>query len=181
MKSMDTTTTTTSCTKIRSIDVIGEDLLQNVLSRLPALSFASAACVSRFWNLLCDSILSTPKLSSALSQNPSLKVSHYIYIYIYICMYVFVYVMPYAPLFLFYVFMYDSKHRSIWKQKISNLIISIFIGCCRRSFSQGFCWTNSPAFRHCLSWSFLLPAQGSPTRMDDDGFCVYSLYNQFLD
>ncbi|XP_059661668.1 F-box/LRR-repeat protein At5g63520 isoform X2 [Cornus florida] len=57
------------------IDLIGEDLLQTVLSRLPALSFASAACVSRSWNTVCKRILSRPKLSSALSLNPSLQVA----------------------------------------------------------------------------------------------------------
>ncbi|KAJ0111310.1 hypothetical protein Patl1_01242 [Pistacia atlantica] len=48
-----------------------EDLLQNILSRLPALSFASAACVSKSWNKVCNRILSRPKLSSALSLSPS--------------------------------------------------------------------------------------------------------------
>ncbi|GMP34167.1 hypothetical protein CsSME_00007153 [Camellia sinensis var. sinensis] len=56
-----------------SIDLIGEYLLQNILSRLPALSFASAACVSRSWNSLCNLLLSRPKLSSAFSLNPSLR------------------------------------------------------------------------------------------------------------
>ncbi|KAM7483466.1 hypothetical protein LguiB_008049 [Lonicera macranthoides] len=56
-----------------SIDLIGEDLLHNILSRLPALSFASASCVSRAWNLVCDRLLSRPKLLSALSLNPSLQ------------------------------------------------------------------------------------------------------------
>ncbi|KAL7191685.1 hypothetical protein ACSBR2_023715 [Camellia fascicularis] len=58
-----------------SIDIIGEDLLRNVLSRLPALSFASAACVSRSWNSLCNLLLSCPKLSSAFSLNPSLRIT----------------------------------------------------------------------------------------------------------
>lgn len=58
-----------------SIDDIGEDLIQNVLCRLPAQSFASAACVSRFWNSICNRILfSSPKLSSAISFNPLLEV-----------------------------------------------------------------------------------------------------------
>ncbi|XP_074346071.1 F-box/LRR-repeat protein At5g63520-like isoform X2 [Apium graveolens] len=56
-----------------SIDVIGEDNLRNVLSRLPSSSFASAACVNRSWNHLCDTVLYTPKLSSAFSTNPSLQ------------------------------------------------------------------------------------------------------------
>ncbi|KAL2515064.1 F-box domain [Forsythia ovata] len=57
-----------------SVDDIGEDLIQNILCRLPASSFASAACVSRSWNSICNRILfSFPKLSSALSFNPSLE------------------------------------------------------------------------------------------------------------
>lgn len=58
-----------------TIDLIGEDLLQNIVARLPAVSFASAACVSRSWNLVCDRVLCRPKLSSACSFNPSLQVA----------------------------------------------------------------------------------------------------------
>ncbi|PON77262.1 F-box domain containing protein [Parasponia andersonii] len=50
---------------------ITDDLLQNILSRLPAVSFASAARVSKSWNLLCNQVLSRPKLASALSLDPS--------------------------------------------------------------------------------------------------------------
>jgi len=57
-----------------SLSMLNEDLLQNILARLPALPFASAACVSKAWNSLCNRILSRPKLSSALSLNPSLPV-----------------------------------------------------------------------------------------------------------
>lgn len=56
------------------IDLIGEDLLQNILSRLPALTFASAACVSRTWSSLCNRVLSRPKLSSAFSLHPNPEV-----------------------------------------------------------------------------------------------------------
>lgn len=56
------------------IDDLGDDLMQNVLSRLPALSFASAACVSRSWNSICNRVLSVPKLCSAVSFNPILEV-----------------------------------------------------------------------------------------------------------
>ncbi|MFS7931076.1 putative F-box domain-containing protein [Helianthus anomalus] len=56
-----------------AIDVIGEDNLLNIFTTLPATSFASAACVSRSWNLLCQRVLSRPKLSSACSVNPSLQ------------------------------------------------------------------------------------------------------------
>ncbi|KAI3455057.1 hypothetical protein Pfo_011720 [Paulownia fortunei] len=64
----------TGCQSIISgIDDLGDDLMQNILSRLPALHFASAACVSRSWNTLCNRILSSPKLSSAVSFNPSLE------------------------------------------------------------------------------------------------------------
>ncbi|KAI5329509.1 hypothetical protein L3X38_028906 [Prunus dulcis] len=52
---------------------INDDLLHNILSRLPALSFASAACVSKSWNQICSRILSRPKLASALSLHPSPK------------------------------------------------------------------------------------------------------------
>ncbi|KAK6148061.1 hypothetical protein DH2020_018973 [Rehmannia glutinosa] len=58
---------------ISGIDDLGDDLLQNILSRLPALYFASAACVSRSWNSLCNRILSYPKLSSAVSFNRYLQ------------------------------------------------------------------------------------------------------------
>ncbi|XP_027076365.2 F-box/LRR-repeat protein At5g63520-like [Coffea arabica] len=54
-------------------DAIGIDLLHNIISRLPATSFASAACVNRSWNSICSRILSYPKLSSAISLNPSLE------------------------------------------------------------------------------------------------------------
>ncbi|KAK6123741.1 hypothetical protein DH2020_042513 [Rehmannia glutinosa] len=58
---------------ISGIDDLGDDLMQNILSRLPALYFASAACVSRSWNSLCNRILSYPKLSSAVSFNRYLQ------------------------------------------------------------------------------------------------------------
>ncbi|KAJ9163911.1 hypothetical protein P3X46_023533 [Hevea brasiliensis] len=52
--------------------LVSEDVIENILSRLPALSFASAACVSKCWNKVCGRILSRPKFASALSLNPSL-------------------------------------------------------------------------------------------------------------
>ncbi|KAI4329503.1 hypothetical protein MLD38_027885 [Melastoma candidum] len=48
-----------------------EDLLFLILGRLPAVSFASAACVSKTWHRVCSRILSRPKLASALSLNSS--------------------------------------------------------------------------------------------------------------
>ncbi|KVH98118.1 F-box domain, cyclin-like protein [Cynara cardunculus var. scolymus] len=63
------------CGVAATIDFIGEDLLQNIVARLPAFSFASAACVSRSWNLVCDRVLCRPKLSSACSFNFSLHVA----------------------------------------------------------------------------------------------------------
>ncbi|KAB2038272.1 hypothetical protein ERO13_D03G113600v2 [Gossypium hirsutum] len=51
---------------------VNDDILQNILFRLPASSFASAACVSKSWNKVCDRVLTCPKLASALSLNPSL-------------------------------------------------------------------------------------------------------------
>jgi hypothetical protein len=53
---------------------INEDLVQNILKRTPATSFASAACVSKSWNHNCNQILSKPKLASAFSLNPDPKV-----------------------------------------------------------------------------------------------------------
>jgi hypothetical protein len=53
---------------------INEDLFQNILKRIPALSFASAACVSKSWNRNCNQILYKPKLASAFSLNPVQKV-----------------------------------------------------------------------------------------------------------
>ena len=55
-------------------DEINGDVLQNILERLPAAWFASATCVSKQWNRVCNRILSRPKLASALSLNPSLDV-----------------------------------------------------------------------------------------------------------
>ncbi|KAK1428528.1 hypothetical protein QVD17_17363 [Tagetes erecta] len=57
----------------KTIEDVGEDLLQNIVARLPALTFASAACVSRSWNCVCGRVLSRPKLSSACSVKPTLK------------------------------------------------------------------------------------------------------------
>ncbi|KAL3370565.1 hypothetical protein AABB24_007558 [Solanum stoloniferum] len=56
-----------------TIDSIGEDLLNNILSRLSAESCASAACVNSSWNLIINRFLTLPNLSSALSCNPCLQ------------------------------------------------------------------------------------------------------------
>ncbi|KAG5609371.1 hypothetical protein H5410_020652 [Solanum commersonii] len=58
-----------------TIDMIGEDLLFNILSKLPAVECAAAACVSRSWNATITRLLSLPKLSSAVSLDPSLQVA----------------------------------------------------------------------------------------------------------
>ncbi|XVF11508.1 hypothetical protein REPUB_Repub08aG0033500 [Reevesia pubescens] len=55
----------------KGFSLMNDDLLQNILSRLPATSFASAATVSKAWNAACSRTLSRPKLSSAISLNPS--------------------------------------------------------------------------------------------------------------
>ncbi|XVE56556.1 hypothetical protein DITRI_Ditri04bG0020500 [Diplodiscus trichospermus] len=55
----------------KGFSLMNDDLLQNLLSRLPASSFASAAGVSKAWNAACTRILSRPKLSSAISLNHS--------------------------------------------------------------------------------------------------------------
>ncbi|KAF5730961.1 hypothetical protein HS088_TW19G00564 [Tripterygium wilfordii] len=52
--------------------LLNTDVLHDILSRLPADAFASAACVNKSWNKACKGILSTPKLASALSLNPNL-------------------------------------------------------------------------------------------------------------
>ncbi|GAB2224958.1 hypothetical protein Droror1_Dr00005739 [Drosera rotundifolia] len=52
---------------------IDDDILQNIQSKLPAPSFASAAYVSRTWNAVCSCVLSRPLLVSALLLNPSLE------------------------------------------------------------------------------------------------------------
>ena len=67
--STSTSTPTPTCTVW--FELINDDVLQKILEKLPALSFASAACVSKTWNQLCNRILSRPKISSALSLNPS--------------------------------------------------------------------------------------------------------------
>ncbi|KAJ7957227.1 F-box/LRR-repeat protein [Quillaja saponaria] len=54
---------------------ITDDITHNILGRLPAESFASAACVSKYWNRICSQILSRPKLVSALSLNPNLLIT----------------------------------------------------------------------------------------------------------
>ncbi|KAK9108515.1 hypothetical protein Syun_024526 [Stephania yunnanensis] len=53
--------------------LIDEDVLQQILSRLPAKSFAFAACVCSSWTRVCARILSRPNLLSALSLNPNLE------------------------------------------------------------------------------------------------------------
>jgi hypothetical protein len=52
------------------IAAMNEDLLHNILLRLPAKSFAFASCVNRFWSSVCNRILSRPKMISAFSRNP---------------------------------------------------------------------------------------------------------------
>ncbi|KAL5792522.1 hypothetical protein ACOSP7_001116 [Xanthoceras sorbifolium] len=60
----------------KKMDVaFNEDILQNILARLPAVHFASAALVCRLWNQICNRILSRPKLRTALSVNSSLQVA----------------------------------------------------------------------------------------------------------
>ncbi|KAK3194930.1 hypothetical protein Dsin_026240 [Dipteronia sinensis] len=49
------------------------DLLQNILSKLQAIHFASAARVSKFWNKVCNLILYRPKLATALLLSSSLQ------------------------------------------------------------------------------------------------------------
>jgi len=53
---------------------LGEDVINDIIKRLPAKSVASAACVCRSWRNQAAKILCTPKLMSALSQNQRLEV-----------------------------------------------------------------------------------------------------------
>ncbi|XP_031504047.1 F-box/LRR-repeat protein At5g63520 isoform X2 [Nymphaea colorata] len=55
--------------------ILPPDIMEKILSRLPARSFAAAASTCRSWNCLCDRILSQPKLLSALSSDPRLSVA----------------------------------------------------------------------------------------------------------
>ncbi|XP_049390523.1 F-box/LRR-repeat protein At5g63520-like [Solanum stenotomum] len=66
-------TETAAAAETATMDLIGEDLLHNILSRLPAESCASAACVNRSWNLIINRLLTLPNLSSALSCHPCLQ------------------------------------------------------------------------------------------------------------
>lgn len=53
------------------VSQVGDDILEYIFSKLPAKSFAYAACVTRSWNSICGRFLSRPKLASALSLNSS--------------------------------------------------------------------------------------------------------------
>ncbi|XP_021287101.1 F-box/LRR-repeat protein At5g63520 [Herrania umbratica] len=66
---------TTNKKESKGFCLMNNDLLQNILSRLPATTFASAACVSKAWNATCNRVLSRPRLSSAMSLNPSPRVA----------------------------------------------------------------------------------------------------------
>ncbi|WZY79672.1 F-box/LRR-repeat protein At5g63520-like isoform X1 [Brassica napus] len=57
-------------TDMAFIASMNDDLLQNILLRLPAKPFAFASCVNRSWNIVCNRILSRPKMVSAFSRNP---------------------------------------------------------------------------------------------------------------
>ncbi|WCJ36283.1 F-box/LRR-repeat protein At5g63520 [Euphorbia peplus] len=52
---------------------VSEDVMENILSRLPAPAFSSAACVNKCWNNVCSRILTKPKFASALSLKPNLR------------------------------------------------------------------------------------------------------------
>ena len=62
-------------TDMAFIASMNDDLLQNILLRLPAKPFAFASCVNRSWNIVCNRILSRPKMVSAFSRNPHQFVS----------------------------------------------------------------------------------------------------------
>ncbi|KAJ6672223.1 F-BOX ONLY PROTEIN 22 [Salix viminalis] len=58
--------------RMSGFSLVDEKIVKNILSRLPALTFANAACVNKCWYKICSQILKRPKLASALSLNPSL-------------------------------------------------------------------------------------------------------------
>ncbi|KAJ6748387.1 F-BOX ONLY PROTEIN 22 [Salix purpurea] len=62
-------------TPLTSFASINEDLVKNIVRRLPASSFASAARVSKSWNQICNQILSKPKFASACSLSQDEKVA----------------------------------------------------------------------------------------------------------
>ena len=66
--------------RMSGFSLVDEKIVKNILSRLPALTFANAACVNKGWYKICNQILNRPKLASALSLNPSLHVSCFSFI-----------------------------------------------------------------------------------------------------
>ncbi|CAN4089889.1 unnamed protein product [Withania somnifera] len=58
-----------------TIEMIGEDILYKIFTKLPAVECAAVACVNRSWNVTINRLLSLPKLSSAVSLNASLPVA----------------------------------------------------------------------------------------------------------
>ncbi|KAF2579570.1 hypothetical protein F2Q68_00004049 [Brassica cretica] len=55
---------------------VSDDILTNIMSRLPAKPFAAAACVNHLWNRISNRILSRPRLTSGLSlaESPEIAV-----------------------------------------------------------------------------------------------------------
>ncbi|KAM1035435.1 hypothetical protein ACFX13_039405 [Malus domestica] len=51
---------------------VDDEILQNILGRLPGVEFSSAVGVNTNWNKNFGQMLSRPKFSSALSLNPDL-------------------------------------------------------------------------------------------------------------
>ncbi|KAF3950229.1 hypothetical protein CMV_023984 [Castanea mollissima] len=48
--------------------LLNDDILQNILARLPALSFASVTCVSKLWNTVCNRGVVKDVLDKVLSE-----------------------------------------------------------------------------------------------------------------
>jgi hypothetical protein len=67
--------------RMSGFSLVDEEIVQNILSRLPALTFAYAACVNKRWYKICSKILKRPKLASALSLNPFLHVSCFTFLF----------------------------------------------------------------------------------------------------
>jgi hypothetical protein len=70
--------------RMSGFSLVDEEIVQNILSRLPALTFAYAACVNKRWYKICSKILKRPKLASALSLNPSLQVSCFTFLFFFL-------------------------------------------------------------------------------------------------
>ncbi|GAB4852509.1 hypothetical protein Ancab_016723 [Ancistrocladus abbreviatus] len=61
--------------RVHGAEIINEDTLQHIFTKLPAKSFAYVACVCRSWRRVCNRILSKPRLRCAMSLAPNTRVA----------------------------------------------------------------------------------------------------------